>query len=128
MIRNAFKMISPSILNLIYFEKAAKFEDTFVLQSLDNVKTKIKFFPNFWAFSENLNEFEWLCHILSYPTYYPLGVFHVVAKIIRELKIYMMPYKVKCSHWWKIVKKKSCTRFALQSECCNFKQWEHLNL
>ena len=26
------------------------------------------------------------------------------------------------------VKKKSFTRFALQSECCNFDQWEDLNL
>ena len=35
------------------------------------------------------------------------GVFHVVAKIIRELKSQMIPYKFKWSHWWKI---------ALQSE------------
>ena len=42
-----------------------------------------------------------------------MGGFHVVAKIIRELKSHMIPYKFKCSHWWKI---------ALQSECCNFNQ------
>ena len=41
------------------------------------------------------------------------GGFHAVAKIIRELKSHMFPYKFKCSHWWKI---------ALQSECCNFNQ------
>ena len=41
------------------------------------------------------------------------GGFHLVAKIIRELKSHMIPYKFKCSHWWKI---------ALQSECCNFHQ------
>ena len=30
------------------------------------------------------------------------GGFHLVAKIIRELKSHMIPYKFKCSHWWKI--------------------------
>ena len=39
--------------------------------------------------------------------------------IIRELKSHMIPYKFKCSDWWKI---------NLQSECCNSNQWEHLNL
>ena len=36
----------------------------------------------------------------------------------------------ECSHWWKTYfsKKKSFIRFALQSECSNFNQWEHLNL
>ena len=28
------------------------------------------------------------------------GGFHMVAKIIRELKSHMIPYKFKCSHWW----------------------------
>ena len=28
------------------------------------------------------------------------GGFHVVAKIIREVKSNMIPYKFKCSHWW----------------------------
>ena len=42
-----------------------------------------------------------------------LGGFHLVAKIIKELKSHMILYKFKCSHWWKI---------ALQSECCNFNQ------
>ena len=27
-----------------------------------------------------------------------MGGFHLVAKIIRELKSYMIPYKFKCSH------------------------------
>ena len=31
-----------------------------------------------------------------------IGGFHVVAKIIRELKSHMIPYKFKCSHWWKL--------------------------
>ena len=31
-----------------------------------------------------------------------LGGFHLVAKIIRELKIHMIPYKFKCSHWLKL--------------------------
>ena len=30
------------------------------------------------------------------------GGFHVVAKIIRELKSHMIPYKFKCSHWLKL--------------------------
>ena len=29
-----------------------------------------------------------------------LGGFHVAAKIIREVKSHMIPYKFKCSHWW----------------------------
>ena len=28
-----------------------------------------------------------------------IGVFHVRAKIIKELKRHMIPYKFKCSHW-----------------------------
>ena len=31
---------------------------------------------------------------------YHNGDFHVVARIIRELKSHMIPYKFKCSHWW----------------------------
>ena len=31
-----------------------------------------------------------------------IGVFHLVAKIIRELKSHMIPYKFKCSHWLKL--------------------------
>ena len=30
------------------------------------------------------------------------GGVHVVAKIIRELKSHMIPYKFKCSHWLKL--------------------------
>ena len=30
------------------------------------------------------------------------GFFHVVAKIKRELKSHMIPYKFKCSHWLKL--------------------------
>ena len=30
------------------------------------------------------------------------GGFHLVAKIIRELKSHMLPYKFKCSHWLKL--------------------------
>ena len=46
------------------------------------------------------------------------GGFSFGSWIIRELKSHMISYKFKCSHWW---------RFALQSECCNFNQWEDLN-
>ena len=42
-----------------------------------------------------------------------IGGFHVVAKVIRELKSHMIPYKFKCSHWWKI---------ALQCKSYNFNQ------
>ena len=31
-----------------------------------------------------------------------LGGFHLIAKIIRELKSHMIPYKFKCSHWLKL--------------------------
>ena len=30
------------------------------------------------------------------------GGFHVAAKIIREPKSHMIPYKFKCSHWLKL--------------------------
>ena len=30
------------------------------------------------------------------------GGFHLIAKIIRELKSHMIPYKFKCSHWLKL--------------------------
>ena len=33
---------------------------------------------------------------------YVQGGFHLVAKIIRELKSHMIPYKFKCSHWLKL--------------------------
>ena len=49
--------------------------------------------------------------------------FQLVDLIITELKDHMTPYKFEYSHWWKIyLSKKSFTRFALQSECCNFNQ------
>ena len=35
-------------------------------------------------------------------TYILMGGFHLVAKIIRELKCHMIPYKFKCSHWLKL--------------------------
>ena len=31
-----------------------------------------------------------------------MGFFHLVAKIIREPKSHMIPYKFKCSHWLKL--------------------------
>ena len=36
------------------------------------------------------------------PGLYGPGGFHLVAKIIRELKSHMIPYKFKCSHWVKL--------------------------
>ena len=52
----------------------------------------------------------WPCPIV--PLSWNNGGFHVVAKIIRELKSHMIPYKFKCSHFGKT---------SLHSECCNFK-------
>ena len=40
--------------------------------------------------------------VLCHHFYLPKGGFHLVAKIISELKSHMIPYKFKCSHWWKL--------------------------
>ena len=50
------------------------------------------------------------------------GGFHLEFICISQVINHMTFYKFKCSHWWKICLKKSFTRFALQSECCNFNQ------
>ena len=51
------------------------------------------------------------------------GGFQLLDLIITELKSHMTFEKFKVSHWWKFyLSKKSFTRFALQSECCNFNQ------
>ena len=56
------------------------------------------------------------------------GGFQLLNLIITELKSHMTCWKFKVSHWWKFyLSKKSFTRFALQSECCYFNQWEALN-
>ena len=59
-----------------------------------------------------------------YKSAYPLhGGFQLLDLIITELKSHMTCSKFKVSHWWKFyLSKKSFTRFALQSECCNFNQ------
>ena len=33
---------------------------------------------------------------------YDIGGFHLLDLIIPELKSHVIPYKFKCSHWWKI--------------------------
>ena len=40
------------------------------------------------------------CYFGNKGTNWVHGGFHVVAKIIMELKSHMIPYKFKCSHWW----------------------------
>jgi hypothetical protein len=57
------------------------------------------------------------------------GGFQLLDLIIPELKSHVIPYKWSALIGGKFIcKKKSFTRFALQSECCNFNQWEDLNL
>ena len=52
-----------------------------------------------------------------------LGGFQLEFVSISRVISHMTCYKFKCSHWWKInLKRKSFTRFALQSDCCNFNQ------
>ena len=56
------------------------------------------------------------------------GGFQLLDLIITELKSHMTCQKFKVSHWWKFyLSKKLFARFALQSECCYFNQWEALN-
>ena len=51
------------------------------------------------------------------------GGFQLLDLIITELKSHMTFKKFKVSHWWKFYwSKKSFTRFALQSEYCNYNQ------
>ena len=51
------------------------------------------------------------------------GGFQLLDLIITELKSHMICQKSKASYWRKFcLSKKSFTRFALQSECCNFNQ------
>ena len=42
--------------------------------------------------------FIWASVLISKDSLIEDGGFHVVAKIIRELKSHMIPYKFKCSH------------------------------
>ena len=58
---------------------------------------------------------------------YGIGGFQLKFVSISRVINPMTCSKFDCSHWWKTYFKKSFTRFALQSECCNFNQWEHLN-
>ena len=57
------------------------------------------------------------------------GGFQLLDLIITELKSHdLLKIQGNVSHWWKFyLSKKSFTRFALQSECCNFNQGEHSN-
>ena len=57
----------------------------------------------------------------SSPKYFEKdnGGFHMVAKIIMELKSHMIPYEFKCSHWLKLQHSDSKAIFH---------QWELLNL
>ena len=56
-----------------------------------------------------------------------IGGFRLKFVSLSRVINHMTVCKFECSHWWKIYSKKSYTRFALQSECCNFNQWEHSN-
>ena len=68
-------------------------------------------------------KFGWLNFIIQGPKFLDLGGFQLVDLIITELKDHTTCYKFECSHWWKMyLKKKSFTRFSLQSDCCNFNQ------
>ena len=40
--------------------------------------------------------------ILLQVSSHDYGGFHLVAKIIRELKSHMIPFKFKCTHWLKL--------------------------
>ena len=43
--------------------------------------------------------FIWASVLISKDSLIEDGGFHVVAKIIRELKSHVIPYKFKSSHW-----------------------------
>ena len=51
-----------------------------------------------------------------------IGGFQLEFISISRVINHMTCYNFDCSHWWKIHLKKHFTRFALQSECCNFNQ------
>ena len=98
-----------------------------VLEGRSLGKAGSKFWHGGWGYQKRPKKF-W-CLLWRAPLYIRgtghycvsshLGGFHLVAKIIRELKNHMIPYKFKCSHWlnwqhsdWRAI----------------FHQWEHLNL
>ena len=59
----------------------------------------------------------------TYVLQHPQGGFQLEFISISRVINHMTCYKIECSHWWKIyLEKKTFTRFALQSECCNFNQ------
>ena len=58
-----------------------------------------------------------------------IGGFQLEFVSISQVINHMTCYKLSALIGGKfILLKKSFTRFALQSECCNFNQWKHLNL
>ena len=67
---------------------------------------------------------------IGLPKQADFGGFHLVAKIIRELKSHMVPYKFKCSHWLKL--QHSDWRANLVKDFFFYKlifyRWEYLNL
>ena len=58
---------------------------------------------NQWEFHycdfSKLSKYIW---VIVFRAIYFIGCFHLVAKIIREVKSHMIPYKFKCSHWLKL--------------------------
>ena len=53
-------------------------------------------------FTTPANEKGHVCNRFEFSDQKDHGGFHLVAKIIRELKSHMIPYKFKCSHWLKL--------------------------
>ena len=62
--------------------------------------------------------FRFLCCKFNFLLDY-IGLFRLYNLIISQVINHVTCYRFKCSHWLK---------YSLQSECCNFSQWEESNL
>ena len=73
-----------------------------------NVATKGKALPGFWEIERGDSMLVmwppllWPCMLHVALLKWHKGGFQLLALIIPELKHHVIPYKLKCSHWWKI--------------------------
>ena len=83
----------------------------------------------FWLVNDRIsNTILWI-RMIFWWFFENMGGYHLQDISISQAISHVTPYKLECSHWWKnYLSKKSFTRFALQSGCCNFNQWEESNL
>ena len=85
-----------TILNFFNFGRKVEFSD---LAQFFQDGTKVKILSEI---QPPLRNRAFLTHSKLSTLLGVIGGFHLVAKIIRELKSHMITYKFKCSHWLKL--------------------------